>query len=158
MGSPRTGEIYEGMLRDPHDVELNQAKAAFLREIPERARLLELQAMATQARTSGVCREMPRYKCHKEVYALKIAEIQPMYAEPTAADLRAAMDPQSEAPERMIGGYILVPADEGFAPFDVGIDYVNKHKPEAGGYYVSYDDGYKSYSPAKAFEEGYTRI
>ena len=32
---------------------------------------------------------------------------------------------------------------------------MEKHKPHAGGYYVVYDDGYKSFSPAKAFEEGY---
>ena len=35
---------------------------------------------------------------------------------------------------------------------------MDRHKPKAGGYYVVYDDGYKSYSPAKAFEEGYVRI
>lgn len=33
-----------------------------------------------------------------------------------------------------------------------------KHKPVAGGYFVVYEDGYESFSPAKAFEEGYTRI
>lgn len=27
-----------------------------------------------------------------------------------------------------------------------------------GGYYVRYQDGYESWSPAEAFEEGYTRI
>lgn len=27
-----------------------------------------------------------------------------------------------------------------------------------GGYYVLYADGYESWSPAKAFEDGYTRI
>ena len=27
-----------------------------------------------------------------------------------------------------------------------------------GGYYVRYEDGYESWSPAQAFEEGYTRI
>lgn len=31
-------------------------------------------------------------------------------------------------------------------------------KAEIGGYYVLYADGYASYSPAKAFEEGYTEI
>ena len=33
-----------------------------------------------------------------------------------------------------------------------------KHDPQAGGYYVVYADGYQSFSPAQAFEEGYTRI
>jgi hypothetical protein len=27
-----------------------------------------------------------------------------------------------------------------------------------GGYFVVYDDGYTSYSPAAAFESGYSRI
>jgi len=36
--------------------------------------------------------------------------------------------------------------------------YLRQHRPEVGGYYVVYKDGYKSYSPAKAFEEGYTRL
>jgi hypothetical protein len=30
--------------------------------------------------------------------------------------------------------------------------------PSPGDYVVIYDDGYKSWSPAKAFEEGYIRI
>ena len=30
--------------------------------------------------------------------------------------------------------------------------------PQTGDYIVIYDDGYKSWSPAKAFEEGYTRV
>ena len=29
---------------------------------------------------------------------------------------------------------------------------------EAGGYYVRYPDGYESWSPAEAFEEGYTLV
>lgn len=37
-------------------------------------------------------------------------------------------------------------------------DWHAKHKPEVGGYYVQYADGYKSYSPAKAFEEGNTLL
>jgi hypothetical protein len=35
---------------------------------------------------------------------------------------------------------------------------MTKHAPEVGGYYVVYADGYKSYSPAKAFEDGYTQV
>lgn len=34
-------------------------------------------------------------------------------------------------------------------------DYLAKHKPEAGGYYVRYPDGYESFSPASAFESAY---
>lgn len=75
--------------------------------------------------------EMPRYKCHKEVWALKIESV---------------------------SGTKITPQEYPYAPFEVDQAYIDKHKPEAGGYYVVYDDGYKSFSPAKAFEDGYTRI
>lgn len=53
---------------------------------------------------------------------------------------------------------MITPVEEGYAPFRVEFDYMHKHKPEAGGYYVQYEDGYKSFSPAQAFEEGYKKI
>jgi len=40
----------------------------------------------------------------------------------------------------------------------VSAEYMTKHKPQPGGYWVKYDDGYSSYSPAAAFEGGYTLI
>lgn len=85
---------------------------------------------------SGTSAEMPRYRCHKEVWALRIA----------------AIDPTAD------GGARITPAEDGYAPFEVDADYTSKHKPEAGGYFVVYKDGYKSFSPAVAFEEGYTRV
>lgn len=90
--------------------------------------------------------EMPRYKSHKQVWALKIAAID--------FDHDAAQRENRETD----GSATITPADEGFAPFKVDSAYVNKHKPEAGGYYVVYSDGYKSWSPAQAFEEGYSRV
>ena len=36
--------------------------------------------------------------------------------------------------------------------------WLDKHNPAVGGYYVVYKDGYESFSPAQAFEEGYARI
>lgn len=81
--------------------------------------------------------EMPRYQCHKKVWALKIKAIK--LAGPS-----------------MNG--IIVPADEGYGEFEVEAEYFRKHNPQPGGYYVVYDDGYKSFSPAQAFEEGYTRL
>lgn len=92
-------------------------------------------------------REMPRYKSHKEVWALKIAKV-----EPSAGDHAAAPDGETD------GGAIITPAEEGYAPFRVDREYVRKHEPKAGGYYVVYADGYKSWSPAEAFEAGYTKI
>jgi hypothetical protein len=34
-------------------------------------------------------------------------------------------------------------------------DYLAKHEPKVGGYYIRYKDGYESWSPASAFEEAY---
>ena len=39
-----------------------------------------------------------------------------------------------------------------------GQDYMTKHNPQLGGYYVLYDDGYESFSPAETFETGYTLL
>ena len=48
--------------------------------------------------------------------------------------------------------------ESGYGPFHIEQSYPEKHMPEVGGYYVVHKDGYKSFSPANAFEEGYTRI
>lgn len=102
----------------------------------------DLVKKINELRAAGARIEMPRYKCHKEVWAPKIADIK----DPT--------EPGSESD----GSRIIVPADAGFAPFLVKRGYVQKQKPKIGGYYVVYADGYKSYSPAKVFDEGYSRI
>ena len=78
--------------------------------------------------------EMPRYRCHKEVWALKIAGVKIANGQAT-----------------------ITPDESGFAPFNVTADYIAKHNPQPGGYYVVYKDGYKSFSPGDAFEQGYTR-
>jgi hypothetical protein len=84
--------------------------------------------------------EMPRYQCHKQVWALKIKEVK-----------------QSDPGVIFEGGsWEIVPEDSRYGDIRVSHEYYCKHKPEAGGYFVVYDDGYKSFSPAKAFEDGYT--
>jgi hypothetical protein len=40
----------------------------------------------------------------------------------------------------------------------VSENYIHKHNPQIGGYYVLYEDGYESFSPADAFESGYSLI
>lgn len=91
-------------------------------------------------------RQMPRYRSHKEVWALKIKTVE--------LDIDKANAENRETD----GSAIITPEEEGYAPFRVDHEYVRKHKPQAGGYYVVYADGYKSWSPAQAFEEGYTRV
>lgn len=86
--------------------------------------------------------EMPRYRCHKVVRALKIAKVH-------SVDSIGSEDRHT---------WIITPEDSVFATFYVPNDYIEKHNPQTGGYYVRYSDGYISYSPANAFEEGYTKI
>ena len=86
--------------------------------------------------------EMPRYRCHKEVWALKIARVVDQN------DLGSVDD----------GARILEPADIGYGSIRVNRDWMLKHDPQPGGYYVLYGDGYTSYSPGPQFESGYTRI
>jgi hypothetical protein len=88
---------------------------------------------------------MPKYKCHKEVWALKIRSV--IFDDAIAREENRDTD----------GSATLV-MEPGYAPTTVSRDYVAKHNPKAGGYYVVYADGYQSFSPAAAFESGYTRI
>ena len=56
------------------------------------------------------------------------------------------------------GGATIHPVDTRYPPFNVTSEYVAKHGPRAGGYWVRYEDLYPSFSPAKAFDEGYTLV
>lgn len=80
--------------------------------------------------------EMSKYKCHKEVHADKIERIAGKYGREHGATLTLAR------------GKVV----------EVSREYLDKHEPKTGGYYVVYEDGYSSYSPAEAFEKGYTRV
>lgn len=76
---------------------------------------------------------LPRWKCHKIVRAAKILQVEP----------------------RMNGSAVLHTKTLAIV---VSPEYCEKHRPVAFGYFVVYDDGYQSFSPAQAFEEGYTLI
>jgi hypothetical protein len=75
---------------------------------------------------------MPQFKSHKKVWALKIKDV-------------------------VVTGDTAHLTFEGHsAPLTVSIE--KKPTPEPGWYFVEYEDGYTSFSPAKQFEEGYTRM
>lgn len=80
---------------------------------------------------------IPRYKCHKEVYALKISAIEFDKA----------------------GNAKIAPKNHDYAVFTSEL-YRSKFKGSEDdlGYWVQYEDGYDSWSPTEAFENGYTRI
>ena len=87
--------------------------------------------------------QLHKWKCHKEVWADRIRAV-----------------------------IVLSPIDERIAPTnhdvtlrldgggEIGVSktFIARGIPSVGDYFVQYDDGYQSWSPAKAFEEGYTRL
>ena len=89
---------------------------------------------------------LPYYTSHKTVQAGQIVEIRPLQTalvgQPVITDL-----------------VVCFPAAEVNGPdatiIRVSAEYVGKHKPRVGGYYVKYADGYESWSPASVFEDGY---
>ena len=90
--------------------------------------------------------EMPRYQSHKIVHALK---------------LDAVRHGHSADGEIKNGSCVLYPADKAYNPLEVDGDWCHAKisiKDDDCGYLVVYEDGYTSWSPTKAFEEGYTRL
>jgi hypothetical protein len=80
--------------------------------------------------------EMPLYQCHKQVRAFKIGAIR-----------------RGKTFSRVYSTGV----NQMFA-VDVYESAIVKHNPQLGDYYVQYEDGYTSFSPAAAFEAGYSRI
>ncbi|MGE0289322.1 MAG: hypothetical protein AB7I42_24185 [Bradyrhizobium sp.] len=85
--------------------------------------------------------KLPRYKSHKEVHAIKIEKIE---SRMDGTALVHAFPDRNGRPT--------------CAPIEVPAGWVAKHNPSPGGYLVIYEGGYQSWSPADAFESGYTRI
>ena len=116
----------------------------------------------------GTGTPMPSYRCHKEVWALKIKDIVreslPAWKGATCRGCYAFGNACGHC-ERCKWELAYVPAKETiivpeghFGPIAVSSEFMTKHNPIPGGYLVFYKDGYRSFSPAKEFEDGYTRI
>jgi hypothetical protein len=76
--------------------------------------------------------ELATWTCHKVVKAGKIIEI---------ATLEVTVEDVNGAPCRV----------------QIPTDFFARGVPHLRDYLVIYEDGYKSWSPNKAFEDGYTR-
>lgn len=79
---------------------------------------------------------MKKYQCHKQVWADKIRRIE--------------LDPAGSG-----DCFVYLENSSG--------DYceramLTRFTPEPGDYLVVYEDGYRSFSPAAAFEAGYTEV
>jgi len=81
---------------------------------------------------------MPRYQCHKQVWALEIRYI------------------NRETPGKVRLTFI----DKDYEPltFDESDPLFARYNPIQRDFYVVYDDGYASISPRDAFLAGYTRL
>ncbi len=89
--------------------------------------------------TLSFTERMPEYLCHKKVRGLKIE----------------AINKVDKAP---FGSFELVFENKAFHPIVISDQLMRRSHFKAGGYLVRYEDGYISYSPAKAFEDGYKRV
>lgn len=79
---------------------------------------------------------LPLWKCHKVVQAGKISFM------------------ARDEPNQLL----MIHAEPSNMPFAVPLDFLYRHNPTIGGYFVVYEDGYISYSPAEAFEAGYHEV
>ncbi len=116
---------------------LGEAFGATKREVFDTLMANHEDAAEIRIKSLLASRQMPRYRCHKEVWALKLRGVGPVDGS---------------------GKAWLFPEDREYSEFAVSSEYLRKHDPQPGGYFVVYDDGYESFSPAAPFEAGYTRI
>lgn len=86
----------------------------------------------------GILPSMPQYQSHKKVWALKI---------------KSVSNPSNPVDYPQV---TVVFEDERFHPTTFNVK--NKPEPKAGWYLVEYEDGYQSFSPADAFEDGYKPV
>lgn len=81
--------------------------------------------------------KIPQYRSHKIVRALHI---------------------DSVVPNEATKGATLHFAEAGFDPLAISAEVYAKHQPRAPGVWVWYEDGYQSFSPTAAFEDGYSLL
>lgn len=79
--------------------------------------------------------KVPQYLCHKKVWALKISHIEDDGV-----------------------GSVVMHFQDGYAPRPAAESLFARYMPVEGDYWVMYEDGYESISPAKSFEDGYTLV
>lgn len=87
---------------------------------------------------------LPRYRCHKVVEAAEIRGVTLIAGRGAVLQLHLGTTMVSRGVET-----------DHCVEVEVGRDWCDHHKVQPGGYFVRYADGYTSFSPAAAFEEGY---
>jgi len=80
--------------------------------------------------------EMPEYLCNERVWALQIDSI---------------------FKKRNSKEYKILAVNTSYGGIDIDQDYIDKHKPHAGGYYIVNKTGYKSFLPYETFVKLFVR-
>jgi hypothetical protein len=95
--------------------------------------------------------QLPQYKCHKIVRAAQIVSIAKKLTRESAESDQQYHDSTLS---------LSVPDSGEITNLQVEVNaaWMAKHQPQEGGYYVVYANGYDSFSPTAAFEDGYTLI
>ena len=94
---------------------------------------------ASEEKMAVINTHLPKWKCHKEVWAVKIFGLE-MNAD---------------------GSANIAPVGDDLSEFTTGANWNERFTLREDmdfGYYVQYADGYESWSPSSAFENGYTLI
>lgn len=81
---------------------------------------------------------LPEWQCHKRVRAAQIVAI--------------------DEAQHITGLRLTLRTPTGEIRIYVDAQWAARHDAKVGGYYVIYADGYSSFSPRAAFEEGYAQI
>ncbi len=81
-------------------------------------------------------KEWPLYQSHKKVRALEIDNLEVHIDEGTAK---------------------LTFIDKSYNSIIISLAMITRYKPVSGDFYIVYEDSYESFSPRKAFLDGYTK-
>lgn len=80
---------------------------------------------------------LPLYRSHKKVRAARV------------------VGNEGEVLPDIWALHLALPGETQVVIVHVSSEYITKHNPQIGGYYVLYEDGYESFSPGPAFDGGY---
>lgn len=119
-------------------VEGEYCDVVFVREqkFPIENQFTGVKMQDTETTTVTTTAELPKYKSHKIVEAVKITRID----------------------QHPNGSAVLFPEDPAYDAIEVPPEYMTRVPLTGEGYFVRYEDGYESWSPAEAFESGYAKL
>ncbi len=150
---PLLGIFPEGTKVDYHaHIDMKTAQGYVVPWLASQADMLADDWVDADPRPSaapyGAALDLASYRCHKIVRAGRIKRTLIERGRPSQADPLGQRERVFLEVETAAGGSCLIEMPEN----------TNRDLAIPGAYLVIYEDGYKSISPSKPFEEGYNRI